>query len=167
MKVFIDYISGDEFLSDSFPHELTMNDACIEAKAKYITKGSDNVAISPEDEDEMDDEGGETVVDIQDKMGLVEVQGFTKANFMTWAKGYLTKTTASLQERGLAERVPEFKKGATQLVKLIAGQFGEMQLFVGEKEDYDGAMCFAYQKNQEDEGPTFLFFADGLRQQKY
>ena len=31
MKVFIDYISGDEFLSDSFAHTLTMNDACIEA----------------------------------------------------------------------------------------------------------------------------------------
>ena len=167
MKVFMDYISGDEFLSDSFPHEFTMENACIEAKAKYVTKGSDNIAISPEDEDEMDDEGGETVVDIQDKMGLVEVQGFTKANFMTWAKGYLTKTTAKLNELGKEDRVPGFKKGATQLVKLIAGNFAEMQLFVGSKEDYDGAMCFAYQKNQEDEGPTFLFFADGLREQKF
>ena len=42
-----------------------------------------------------------------------------------------------------------------------------MQLFVGEKMDYEGAFCFAYQKEQEDEGPTFLFFKDGLKEMKY
>ena len=33
--------------------------------------------------------------------------------------------------------------------------------------DYEGAFCFAYQKEQTDEGPTFLFFADGLKGVKY
>lgn len=168
MKVYMDYISGDEFLSDSFPHEITMNDACIEAKAKYMTKGLDNIAISPEELDEgVDEEGGETVVDIADKMDLKEVQGFTKADFMTWARGYLAKVTAKLTELGKADRVPGFKKGAVQLVKLIAANFAEMQLFVGTHEDYEGAMCFAYQKEQDDEGPTFLFFKDGLKEQKF
>ena len=128
---------------------------------------SNNIAISPEDEEEDNDEAGETVVDIQDKMGLVEVNGFGKADFMNWARGYLGKVTKRLNESGNSERVPGFKAGATQLVKLIAGNFAEMQLFVGEKEDYEGAMCFAYQKNQTDEGPTFLFFRDGLKEQKY
>ena len=86
---------------------------------------------------------------------------------MSWCKGYLAKVTAKLTDLGKEERVPEFKKGATQLVKLIAANFAEMQLFVGEKMDYEGAFCFAYQKNQEDEGPTFLFFADGLKETKY
>jgi len=131
MKVFTDYISGDEFLSDSFPHEFTFNDACIEAKAKYMTKGNDNICISPEDEDEMADEGGETVVDIPDKMCLVEIQGWGKSDFMTWARGYLQKTMAKLTELGKEERIPGFKKGATQLIKLIAGQFDEFQLYSG------------------------------------
>merc|ERR1719246_296036 len=117
----MDYVSGDEFLSDSFPHEITMNDACIEAKAKYMTR----------------------------------------------ARGYLAKVTAKLTELGKADRVPGFKKGAVQLVKLIAANFAEMQLFVGTHEDYEGAMCFAYQKEQDDEGPTFLFFKDGLKEQKF
>jgi len=85
---------------------------------------------------------------------------------MAWARGYLQKITTRLQADD-PERVPLFKRGATQLVKLIAGQFAEMQLFVGEKMDYEGAFCFAYQKEQEDEGPTFLFFADGLKGMKY
>ena len=165
MKVFKDHISGDEFFSDSFPHEYIFEDACIEAKAKYVTKGAEVVNIATDEEEEEAGEG-ETVVDIQDKFGLNEVQGFSKAEFMAWARGYLAKVTARLNESD-PERVPIFKRGATQLVKLIAGKFSEMQLFVGENMDYEGAFCFAYQKEQEDEGPTFLFFADGLKGQKY
>ena len=166
MRVWIDLLSGDEFFSDSFPHEITMNGACIEAKAKYVTKGNVNIKIASDEESE-DEEGGETVVDIQDKFQLNEVQGFSKADFMKWVKGYLAKVTEKLKEKGKEDRVPGFKKGATELVKLIVGQFDEFQLFVGDKMDYEGAFCFAYQKNQEDEGPTFLFFADGLRETKY
>ena len=43
---------------------------------------------------------------------------------MAWARGYLQKITTRLQAED-AERVPLFKRGATQLVKLIAGRFSE------------------------------------------
>lgn len=165
MRVFIDYISGDEFFSDSYPHQIIFNGACIEAQAKYVTKGAEVVMLATDEaEDEVE---GETVVDIQDKFELNEVQGFSKAEFMTWARGYLTKTAQKLKDLGKEDRVPEFKAGAVQLVKLIAGKWDEMQLFTGSKMDYNGAFCFAYQKNQEDDGPTFLYFADGLKETKY
>lgn len=165
MRVFIDYISGDEFFSDSYPHNMIFNDACIEASAKYVTKGAVQVNLATDEAEE--EQEGETVVDIQDAFELNEVQGFSKAEFMTWAKGYLTKTTQKLKDLGKEDRVPGFKSGAVQLVKLIAGKWDEMQLFVGSKMDYNGAFCFSYQKNQEDEGPTFLFFADGLKDVKF
>ena len=38
--------SGDEMVSDSYRYELLMNDACLEVKAKFITKPSDNVKIA-------------------------------------------------------------------------------------------------------------------------
>lgn len=98
---------------------------------------------------------------------LNEVQGFSKAEFMQWVRGYMQKIVAKLTEQGKTDRIPEFKKGATELVKLIAGKWSEMQLFAGEKNDFEGAFCFAYQKEQEDEGPTFLFFKDGLKETKY
>ena len=88
MKVFKDLISGDEFFSDSFPHEVTMNGACIEAMAKYVTKGAETVNIAT-DEEEEDQGEGETVIDIQDKFQLNEVQGFSKAEFMQWCRGYM------------------------------------------------------------------------------
>ena len=167
MKVFTDLISGDEFFSDSFPHQLTMNDACIEAKAKYVTKGKETVMIATDEEEEDDGQGGETVVDIVDKFQLNEIQGWSKQDFMQWCRGYMQKVVQKLKDTGKDERVPEFKKGATELVKLIAGKWAEMQIFAGEKNDFEGALCFAYQKEQEDEGPTFLFFKDGLKENKY
>jgi len=39
-------------------------------------------------------------------------------------------------------------------------------VFSGQNCQYDGALAFAYQKNQEDEGPTFLYFADGMEVMK-
>ena len=43
MLVWTDVFSGDEMVSDSYKYGLIMNDACLEVKAKYITKGSDFV----------------------------------------------------------------------------------------------------------------------------
>jgi len=44
-----------------------------------------------------------------------------------------------------------------------------MQIFSGKSGfalDPPAALCFAFQEEQEDEGPTFLFFKDGLRDEK-
>ena len=46
MKVWIDLFSGDEMVSDSYKHQLIFNDACLEVKAKFVTKGSDHVQIA-------------------------------------------------------------------------------------------------------------------------
>jgi len=64
MKVFTDYTSGDEFFSDSFPHELIFNDACITAQGKYVTKGRETIQIASDEEEDLDDGTGVTVIDI-------------------------------------------------------------------------------------------------------
>ena len=88
---------------------------------------------------------------------------------MTWAKAYLKAVEAKMKEQGKEERVADFKKGATALFKFIVGKFDEMQIFTGKSGfsiDPPYALCFAFQENQEDAGPTFLFFADGLEEQR-
>lgn len=49
----------------------------------------------------------------------------TKKDFMAYVKGFLASVTALLEKQGKSERVPEFKKGATELVKLIIARFDE------------------------------------------
>ena len=42
-----------------------------------------------------------------------------------------------------------------------------MQIFTGENNDFDAGFAYCYYKEQTDAGPTFLFFLDGLKEEKY
>ena len=46
-------------------------------------------------------------------------------------------------------------------------KYDEVQIFVGENYDMDAGFGYCYQKEQEDAGPTFFFFHDGLRLEKF
>ena len=165
MKVFKDIISGDELCSDSYPHKLTCNDACLEVKARYVKKGGDQIQIASDDVLE-DDENLETVVDIVDAFKLNEIT-LSKKDFVAWVKGFLGTVSKHLESKGKTERIPEFKKGATELTKLIMGQYDEFQVFTGPSYNMEGALAFCYQKEQDDEGPTFVYFQDSLKEEKF
>jgi hypothetical protein len=46
MKVWKDILSGDEMVSDSYPHTITMEDACLEVKSRLVTKANEDYGIS-------------------------------------------------------------------------------------------------------------------------
>ena len=46
MKVWIDVFSGDEMVSDSYKYQFLFNGVALEVKAKFVTKGSDNIKIA-------------------------------------------------------------------------------------------------------------------------
>jgi len=164
MKVFTDIISGDEMFSDAYPHELCYSDSMWEVKGKYVKKGNEFVAIAADDE--ADEGEGETVIDIVDAFNLNEVQ-FTKKDAMTVVKGFLKKTVAHLKKEGKDDRIKPFQTGATEFVKMMIGKHDEFQFFTGSSFDTEAHMAFAFQKEQEDAGPTFYYFADMLSSQKF
>ena len=164
VKVYSDVISGDEMISDSYPHKMINENTTMEVMGRYVKKGGDQIQIASDDVMDDDDEG-ETVVDIVDTFKLNEIN-LSKKEFMVWAKGYLTKVNNKLQETN-PDRIPDFKKGSTATVKLIVSKFAEFQIFTGQSIDMDGALGFAYQKEQTDEGPTFLFLVDGMKGEKF
>ena len=163
VKVYSDLISGDEMVSDSYPHTMINEDTTMEVKARYVQKGSDNIQIAADDE--IDEGDTETVVDVQDSFQLNEIN-LSKKEVMMWAKKYFSAVTDKLKESD-PDRIPLFKKGATTTIKLILSKHDEMQIFTGRSINMDGSLAFAYQKEQEDEGPTFLFFVDGMKGQKF
>lgn len=87
MLVWKDIISGDEMVTDTYPHSIPeeYNGACLLVQAKYITKKNEFVAIASDDVDD-GGEDGETVVDVVDAMRLQEIQ-LTKKDFMGIVKG--------------------------------------------------------------------------------
>ena len=81
-------------------------------------------------------------------------------------KALMKRTVEKLNEVGKEDRVAGFKKGATDMVKFVVGKFDEMQIFMGESSDSEASICFAYNKDGEID-PTFLFFADCMKEEKF
>ena len=81
-------------------------------------------------------------------------------------KAYLKRVVAFLKEKGKEERVPEFQKGATEMIKMIIGKFDEMMIFTGESFDAEAGLAFSYTKDGDTE-PVFLFFVDGMKEEKF
>ena len=85
---------------------------------------------------------------------------------MSIVKAYLKRVVAHLKEQGKDERVPEFQKGATEMIKFIVGKFDEMQIFTGQSYDTEAGLALSYTKDGETE-PVFLFFVDGMKEEKF
>ena len=117
------------------------------------------------DEESDGEEEGETVINVVQAHGLQECV-LSKKDFMALVKPYLKRVTTWLKENGKEERVPEFQKGATELVKLVIAKFDEMQIFTGSSYDTEAGLCFAYTLDGEID-PTFYFFNDGCKEQKF
>ena len=171
MRVWKDIISGDEMVSDSYPYEEIFDGAGLEVKASFVTKKNNEdfgvSANTDEGEDESKpDESTTTVVDVIEGMRLAEIS-LDKKSFMAYIKGYLKTIKEKLEANGKTARIAPFQKGATELVKPLVGKWDEVQVFTGESGDWEGALGFCYMKEQTDAGPTFYFFLDGLRQEKY
>ena len=171
MRVWKDILSGDEMVSDSYPYAELFDGAALEVKAKFITKKENEdfglKANTEEGEDESQpDDKTVTVVDVVDAMRLAEIS-LDKKGFMAYVKGYLKAVKEKLEASGKADRVAGFQKGATDLVKMLIGKWDEVQIFTGESGNWEGGLAYAFMKEQTDEGPTFYFFLDGLKQEKY
>lgn len=112
MRVWKDIISGDEMVSDSYPMSEVFDGACLEVKARFITKKENEdfgiKANTEEGEDESAaDDKTVTVIDIVDAMRLQEIT-LDKAAFMAYIKGYLKAIKEKLEAAGKADRVPVF-----------------------------------------------------------
>ena len=63
------------------------------------------------------------------------------------------------------ERVDGFMKGAQETVKFILGQFQDVTFYTPQNYDTENCNIMSYYK-EEAVTPTFLYFMDGLLEQK-
>lgn len=171
MRVWKDIISGDEMVSDSYPYAEIYDGAALEVKGRFVTKKANEdfgvAANTDEGEDESKpDDSTVTVIDVVDGMRLGEIE-LDKKSFMAYIKTYLKAIKEKLEAAGKGDRVAAFQKGATELVKHLVSKWDEVQVFTGESGDWEAGLAYCYQKEQTDAGPTFYFFLDGLKQEKY
>ena len=88
-----------------------------------------------------------------------------KDEFDAWAAMHTKEASESI----LHHRIGAFKKGSSELTKFISDNFDKFKVFSGPSENKQGSLAFAYEKDPEQGGLTFIFYFDGLREgaQKY
>ncbi|XP_057415187.1 translationally-controlled tumor protein homolog [Lotus japonicus] len=167
MLVYQDLLSGDELLSDSFPYREIENGCLWEVDGKWVVQGAVDVDIgaNPSAEGGGEDEGVDDqavkVVDIVDTFRLQEQPPFDKKMFVTFIKRYIKNLTPKLDE----ENQVLFKKHIEGATKYLLSKLSDLQFFVGESMHDDGSLVFAYYKDGAAD-PTFLYFAQGLKEVK-
>ena len=180
MKVYKDYLSGDEFFSDAYPANELFGGVVLEVKARMIKKGSDAIMIASDDVIE-DDDDTPMVIDIVDSFQLKENESMTGKDLMEWAKLVMPKLKKNWVKKNMPEadgkkddeldddqkaKIKAFQKNCGDAVKFIKSKHDEMQYFYGQSYDPTGQMCCCYNKDGE-ENPTFLFFIDGFKEEKF
>jgi len=125
-----------------------------------------NAIANDEEGDGGVDDNSVNVIDIVDSFNLQELT-LSKAEWTAYVKTYLPKIKKALEAAGKTERIPVFQKGATAFVKHIIEKFDEVQIFAGKGFDVEAGLAYCYYKEQTDAGPTFFFFNDGMKEEKF
>ena len=171
MLVYKDIISGDELFSDSYPIKL-VDDMYYEVEGKNITQSCDidealiggNKATEAPEEDEGVDSSAITGINIVMTHKLVQTS-FDKTSFKSWLKEYMKVILEKVKAKD-ASREAAFKAGMQKWAKGILEKFDEYQFYIGERMDAEGMVIL--QGYREDQiTPYFMFFKDGLEEEKF
>jgi len=176
MKVYLDIFTGDELLSDSYPMKV-VDDVYYEVEGKNITISHDiDEALiggnkAPEGGEASAEEAGGNYeassshgINVVMNHKLVETP-FDKASFKDWLKTYSKKVKEHLQENA-PDRVQIFQSGMTKVAKEILTKFDEYRFYLGENMNIDGLTVLQYYR-EDGITPVFIYFKDGLREEKY
>ncbi|PVU90360.1 hypothetical protein BB559_000492 [Furculomyces boomerangus] len=166
MLLYRDIISGDELFSDAFPMKV-VDDFVYEVDCKMISVGGENIDIganpSAEDAPEDVDDASQTVNNVVYSFRLQQTS-FDKKSYMTYIKGYMKAVLKHLSENN-PERVAVFQAKAPAFIKSIISNIGDYDFYVSESMDPDGMVALL---NYREDGitPYFIFFRDGLKEEK-
>ena len=150
MLLYLDIISDDELVSDSFK----LNDV------DDIMYRVDTQMVA-----DRDDEDGPDVINVISIHQLKEVQ-YKKKQYMMSIKKYIGAIVEKLTVTN-PERVPIFKKKASEfLMKTILPNFAEYQLFSGKDMDPTGMIILAKYEG-ENITPSLFFWKDGVKEEKF
>ena len=156
--------TGSEMISDSYPTSETYDGYIIECQSQTVVKDALDLGIG--EADDCDDQA-EKVNSIVDGFAMMAME-MKKGEFQSYIKKYMAKIIAHLTENA-PDRVDGFKKNATLVVKMLLGSFDDCEFYMGDKDpSSDGHIGIGFWKNPEtDTAPTFIYFKDGLKGEKY
>merc|ERR1712127_5152 len=171
MLVYKDVISGDELFSDSYPIEL-VDDLYYKVEGKQMKESNDiderliggNAAVEEQDEDTSVDSSVSQGINIVLTHKLIET-GFSKETFKDWLKTYMKALKARVEAKD-PSRVPAFQTGMQTWARNILKTFDDWNFYLGGNMDPEGMVILCGYK-EDQITPFFIFFKDGLEEEKF
>lgn len=166
VKVYKDIFTEHELASDSYPQERKYEGTAIFIKSEFVEL-TDDCGIPNNDEDGAGGDGPTRVNNIANSFNLQETS-YKKAEYMTWVKGYMKKILEKIGATN-KDREATFKAEAQKLVKFIIENIDNVTFYTNSDMNDEGMVIAALwpEDAKENEGPTFIYFADGIREEKY
>ena len=151
-------------ISDAFETTESHDGYVIQAKSEMVIKDAVNLDIG--DSDEVDDQATK-VNNIVDGFQYSAME-MKKPAFMAYIKTYMQKLKAKLQEEK-PDRVAGFEKAAKEVVGMMVKKFDDVEFYLGgEDPTMEGHVGLGFWVDPEnDTAPTFFWFKDGLKDEKY
>jgi len=171
MRIYKDFITGDEMFSDTYKIKL-VDQVLYEVTGKLVTRKGGDIQLdganpSAEEACEDTDEAVESGVDIVLNHRLVETFAFDKKGYMLYLKDYMKKIVERLQEKE-PDQVDVFKTNMNKVMKELLGRFKDLQFFTGESMDPDGMVVMVEYKDVDgDNIPILYAFKHGLEEEKF
>ncbi|MET8631005.1 translationally-controlled tumor protein [Kitasatospora sp. NPDC004669] len=169
MIIYKDVISGDELFTDSFPVTESGN-GVEKVQSRYIrVSRDDDLGAALESEtspahDVAKEDGQDTVIDIVHAHSLQKIP-FDKKSYETYINGYIKRLKAKLSEKSPG-RAATFEQQAAAHVKGVLTNFGDYSFYTGASNDNHEGMVIAASSPSEGAAPVFVFFLDGLWEEK-
>jgi len=172
MLVYSDLVSGDELFSDSYPIKL-VDDLYYEVEGKNIKLDVDidealiggNKATEPSEEDESVESTAITGINVVLTHKLQET-GFTKDTFKSWLKDYMKMLLEKISSKKSEDEIKAWKGKMQLWAKDTLSKFDDYRWYTGEKMNPE-AMVVASGYREDQITPYFMFFKDGLKEEKF
>lgn len=158
--------------SDTYKIELKHN--CIyEVLGKHETRTEGDIALegsnaSAEEADEGTDSATQSGIDIVLNHRLVSTGFGNKKEYQLYLKTYLKEVQKKMKEAGETDDdIAVFQKNFMNFIKEILPQFSDLEFFLGESQNPDGAVALLqYKEVDGEERPVFMFVKQGMREVK-
>nr|CDS27015.1 gag pol polyprotein [Hymenolepis microstoma] len=172
MKVYKDFLNGDELFSDAFPIKV-VNDFVWEVEGCFIRvkNGVDGslIGANPSAEGGEDDcvqDDVRTVINVVESHQLESTSFETAKDYQLYLKDYLKRVICRIEER-CPEKKEQFQKAVTEYFKKkVIGDFKNIDFYRSTNSYLPDQYIIPCNFREDGTTPYFVFIADGLDEEK-
>ena len=156
-------LNGAEVLSDAFPAKELENGQVFAVKSEIVLKSA--LKLDMGDADEVEDKD-ERVNNVGDTFQYTDA-GVNEDNFMALWKDYIQSLMAKFKENKKSEdEIKKFQEAVKAITQKIKANLKKYEFFNVDYEEKSALIPAYWEDEENDKGPTFLYFTAAFTKEK-